>query len=98
MTIAGLYMAFKPCILILQLFWLQTLVVIDSESYQKLFPSFGTLLTEVAVLFDLNQSRLPVLGQVVNIELLLAHYSIQNMDICSCAAKAVLLTQRPMYD
>ena len=44
--------------------WLLTLVAIDSESCQTLFPSFCAQPSEVAVLMDLNLSRLPFLGQV----------------------------------
>ena len=51
--------------------WLQTLVAIDSESRVTLFPSFCAPPSEVAVLFDSNLSRLPFLGQVVDLDLLL---------------------------
>ena len=50
---------------------LQTLVVIDSESCQTLFPSFCALTFEVAVLFYSNLSRRPFFRQVVNLGLLL---------------------------
>ena len=51
--------------------WLQTLVAIDSESCLTLFPRFCAPPSEVAVLFYSNLSRLPFLGQVVNLDLLL---------------------------
>ena len=51
--------------------WLQTLVVIDSESHLTSFPSFCAPPSEVAVLFNLNLSRRPFLGQVVDLDLLL---------------------------
>ena len=57
--------------------WLQTLVAIDSESYLTSFPRFCAPPSEVAVLFDSNLSRLPFLGQVVDLD------SIQNMLFCS---------------
>ena len=50
--------------------WLQTLVAIDSELCQTLFQSFCVLPSEVTVLFKWNLSRLPFLGQVVNLDLL----------------------------
>ena len=53
----------------LWLIWLQTLVVINSESCQTLFPSFCTQPSEVAVLFYLNQSRCPFFWQVGNSDL-----------------------------
>ena len=51
----------------LRLIWLQTLVSIDSESYQShqtSFPSICAPPSEVAVLFDSNLSRCPFLRQV----------------------------------
>ena len=54
----------------LRLIWLQTLVAIDSESRLTLFPSFCVPPSEVAVLFDLNLSRRPFLGPVVDLDLL----------------------------
>ena len=48
--------------------WLQTLVEINCLI---LFPSFCVPPSEVSVLFYSNLSRLPFLGQVVNIDLLL---------------------------
>ena len=44
--------------------WLQTLVVIVSESCQISFPSYCVPLSEVAVLINSNLCRLPFLGQV----------------------------------
>ena len=41
--------------------WLQTLIVIDSESCQRLFPSFCAPPSVVAVLIDWNLSRRPFL-------------------------------------
>ena len=55
----------------LQPIWLQNLVAIDLESRLTLLPSFSVLPSEFAVLFNLNLSRLPFLGQVVNLDLLL---------------------------
>ena len=55
----------------LQKIWLQTLVAVDTASCHTSFPSFCTLPSEVAVLFDKNLSRRPFLGQVVNLDLLL---------------------------
>ena len=59
----GHYMAFKHHISLL-LIWLQTLVVINSESCQRSFPSICSPPSEVALLFNLNLSRRPFLGQV----------------------------------
>ena len=59
---------------------LQTLVVIDSESFHRAFPSFCAPPSEVAVLFDSNLSRRPVLRQVIDLDLL---DSIRNMLFCS---------------
>ena len=44
--------------------WLQTLVAIDSESCQTLFPSSWALPSEVSVLIDLNLRGRPFLCQV----------------------------------
>ena len=58
----------------LLLIWLQTLVAIYSESrLTRLtsFPSFCAQPSEVAALFNLNLSRCPFLGQVVDLDLLL---------------------------
>ena len=48
------------------LFWLQTLVAVNSESCQRLFPSFCSLPYDVAVLFNWNLSRGPFPGQVIH--------------------------------
>ena len=48
--------------------WLQALVAIDSNSRQRSFPSFCTQPSEMALLFNWNLSRHPVL---VNLDLLL---------------------------
>ena len=50
---------------------LQTLVVINAESCQTLFPSICVQSSEVPVLFDWNLSRLSFLGYVVNLDLLI---------------------------
>ena len=55
----------------LRLIWLQSLVAIDSESRLTSFQGFYAPPSEVAVLFDSNLSRLPFLGQVINLDLLL---------------------------
>ena len=55
----------------LLLIWLQTVIVIDSESRLTLFPSFCMQASEVAALFNLSLSRLPFLRQVVDLDLLL---------------------------
>ena len=55
----------------LQPIWLQALVAIDSESRLTSFPSCCTQPSEVAVLFYSNLRRLPFLGQVFNLDLLL---------------------------
>ena len=48
--------------------WLQTLVAIYSESCLTSFPSFCTLPSEVAVLFNSNLSRRPFLEQVIDLD------------------------------
>ena len=54
-------------------FLLQFLVVIDCNSCQRFFPSFSTLQSEAAVLFDWNLSRHPFLqvGNFIDLDLLL---------------------------
>ena len=67
--------------------WLQTFV--DSASCQTLFPSFHTVPSEVAVLFDQDLSRLsrcPFLEQAVDIEMLLCTGFDLEHAICSYAA------------
>ena len=51
--------------------WAANFGLIDSESYQKLFPSFCAQPSEVAVLYDPNLGRRPFLRQVVGLDLLL---------------------------
>ena len=63
--------------------WLQTLVAINSESRLTLFPSFCSLPSEVAELFNLNLNRRPFLGQVVNLDLLLCTGFDLEHVICS---------------
>ena len=75
--------------------WLQTLVAIDSESRQTSFPSFCAPPSEVAVLFNLNLSRLPFLGQVVDLDLLLCtRFDSEHAVLFLCH----IFTQRPMTD
>ena len=65
--------------------WLQTLVAIDSELCQTLFQSFCVLPSEVTVLFKWNLSRLPFLGQVVNLDLLLCtRYNSEHVALFLC--------------
>ena len=63
--------------------WLQTLVAIDSESCQTLFPSFCALPSEVAVLLDSNLSRRPFLGHVIYLDLLLFTRFDSEHAVCS---------------
>ena len=75
--------------------WLQTLVAIDSESRQTSFQSFCAPPSEVAVLFDSNLSRLPFLGQVVDLDLLLCTgFDSEHAVLFLCH----IFTQRPMTD
>ena len=67
----------------LRLIWLQTLVAIDSESCQTLFPSFCALPSEVAVLLDSNLSRRPFLGHVIYLDLLLFTRFDSEHAVCS---------------
>ena len=79
----------------LQSIWLQTLVAIDSESRLTSFPSFCAPPSEVAVLFDSNLSRLPFLGQVVDLDLLLCTgFDSEHVVLFLCH----IFTQRPMND
>ena len=79
----------------LQPIWLQTLVAIDSESRLTSFPSFCAPPSEVAVLFDSNLSRLPFLGQVVDLDLLLCtRFDSEHAVLFLCH----IFTQRPMTD
>ena len=63
----------------LRLFWLQTLVVIDSESCQRSFSSFCAPPSEVAVLFRWNLSRRPVLRPILDLDLLLFLFRDRRM-------------------
>ena len=78
--------------------WLQTLVVIDSESRLTSFPSFcapAAPPSEVAVLLDSNLSRRPFLGQVVDLDLLLCtEYDSEHAVLFLCH----IFTQIPMTD
>ena len=65
--------------------WLQTLVAIDSQSCLPSFPRFCAPPSEVAVLFDLNLSRRPFLGQVVDSDLLLCTGFDSEHAFCSYA-------------
>ena len=79
----------------LQSIWLQTLVAIDSESRLTSFPRFCAPPSEVAVLFDSNLSRLPFLGQVVDLDLLLCTgFDSEHAVSFLCH----ISTQRPMND
>ena len=79
----------------LRLIWLQTLVAIDSESHMTSLPSFFAPPPEDAVLFNSNLSRLPFLGQVVDLDLLLCtgFYS-EHAVLFLCHS----FTQRPTND
>ena len=75
--------------------WLQTLVANNSESRMTLFPSFCVPPSEVAVLFYLNLSRRPFLGQVVDLDLLLCTgFNLEHAVLFLCH----IFTQRPMND
>ena len=75
--------------------WLQTLVAIDSESCQRLFPSFYDQQSEIAVLFYSILSRHPFLWQVVNLNLLLCTgINSEHADLFLCR----IFTQRPRND
>ena len=92
---AGLCMgsiAFKHYLSVV-LIWLKTLVAVDSESCQKLFPSFCAWPSEVTVLFNGNLSRRPFLGQVSDWDLLLCTgLDKEHVDLFLCP----MFTQRPM--
>ena len=75
-------MAFKHCTS-LQLIWLQTLVVISSESCQIQFPSFCAPPSEKDVLAELNLSRCPFHGQIVDLDLLLCTGFHLEHVVCS---------------
>ena len=67
---AGLYMAFNIAFH-LRPIWLlnhHSIVAIDSESWQRSFQSFFAPSSEVAMLFDWNLSRQPLLGQIGDLQ------------------------------
>ena len=75
--------------------WLQTLVVIDSESRLTLFPSFCAPPSQVAALFNSNLSRRPFLRQVVDSDLLLCTgFDSEHAVLFLCH----IFTQRPIND
>ena len=75
--------------------WLQTLVVIYSESRQTSFQSFCAQPSEVAVLFYSNLSKRPFLGQVVDLDLLLCTgLNLESAVLFLCH----IFTQRPIND
>ena len=81
----------------LLLIWLHTLVAIGSVSRLTSFPSlsFCTQQSEVALLFNLNLSRLPFLRQVVDLDLLLCiGFNLEHVVLFLCHSS----TQRPMND
>ena len=82
----------------LQLIWLQTLVVIDSESCQISFPSFYAQPSEVSMLFYSNLSTRPFLGQEsqdVNLDLLLCTgFDLGQAALFLCH----IFTQKPFND
>ena len=74
---------------------LQTLVAIDSESYQTSFSSFCAPSSEVAELFDLNLSRCPFFGHVIDLDLLLCTgFDLEHAVLFQFH----IFTQRPMND
>ena len=75
---------------------MQTLVIIDSESCKNLFPNFCSRPSDVAVLFNSNLSRRSVLGQVVNLDLLLlwTGVDLEHVDLFLCPK----FTQRTTND
>ena len=69
----------------LRLIWLRTLIVIDSEPCQRLFPTFCAQPSEKSVLFDWNLSRRPFLGQLINLDLLLnTGLDLKHADLFLC--------------
>ena len=73
--------------------WLQTLAATNSESCQTSFPRFCSPPPEVAVLFGLNLSRCPFLGQFVNLDLLLC--TVFNLELEDLFLRPIL-TQTPI--
>ena len=80
----------------LRLIWLQTLVAIDLESRQTLFPSFCVSPSKAAEpVFNWNLSRHHFLPQVVNLDLLLCtRFDLEDAVLFLCH----IFTQRPMTD
>ena len=79
----------------LQPIWLQTLVAIDSESRLTSFPRFCAPPSEFALLFDSTLSRLPFLGQVDDLDLLLCTgFNSEYVALFLCH----IFTQRPITD
>ena len=82
--VRSLYTVFKHCIH-LQPIWLQILVAIDSESSQTSSQSLCAPTSEVDVLFYLNLSSRPFLGQVVDLDLLLCtRFDLEHADLSLC--------------
>ena len=107
---AGLYMAFKHCISFancnsfgckLCSQRIATLVVMNLKSYQRLFPIFCAQSPGVTVLLDWNLSRSPVLGQVVNLDLLLCtglDFKLEVKIGTCCLFLCPYFTQKAMSD
>ena len=75
--------------------WLQTLVAINSESYQTSCPIFSAPLCQVAVLFNSNLSRRPYFGQVIDLDLLLCTgFNSKHAVLFLCH----IFIKRPMND
>ena len=75
--------------------WLQSLVAIDPESCQALFPSFCLQPSEDAMLFSSNLSRHPFLRQILALDLLLCTgFNWKHADLFLC----LIFTQRPVHD
>ena len=81
-------MAFKDCIS----FAAANLVVINSESWQPcqgLFPSFFSLPSEVAVLFDCDPRKYPFLRQILDLDLLLCTgFNSEHLDLILSFSKS----------
>ena len=71
------------------------LVAIDSKSRLTSIPSFCALPSEVAVLFNLNLSRRPLLTQVVDLDLLLCTGLASEHEVLFLCH---ISTQRPITD
>ena len=73
---------------------LSTLAVTNSESCQRLFPSFCAKSSEVAVLFYWILRKLPFLGQVIDLDILLCKgLELEHVDLFL----SLIFTQRPIY-